>query len=77
MIGYGSDGQWWTTVATDGGGRWQWTVVKVNRKRIYEVGKIVVRRYKIEGKKLRRNKTNLKLVNWFFLELVLGPNWFK
>ena len=51
-------------MAADGGGQWRRTVVKVNGERInwYEVRKIVVRRYKIEGKKLGRNKINLKLV---------------
>ena len=42
-------------VAADGGGRWWRMVVKVNGERInwYKVRKIVVRRYKIEGEKIR------------------------
>ena len=40
--------------AANGGGRWWWMVVKVNEEIInwYEVRKIVVRRYKIEGEKI-------------------------
>ena len=53
-IRYGGGRQWWTTAVADGSGRWQQTVVKVNEKRInwYEMIKIVVRRYKIEGEKI-------------------------
>ena len=41
-------------VVDDVGGRWWWTVVKVNGEIInwYEIRKIVMRRYKIEGKKI-------------------------
>ena len=46
--------QWWTAVI-NGGGRRQQMIYKVNRERINwcEVRRIIVRRYKIKGEKIR------------------------
>ena len=48
-------GKRWWTAAMNGGGWQQWMVDKVNGERInwYEVKKIVVKKYKIKGEKIR------------------------